>query len=88
MPRQPIAFRKTSRSLSTVREEGEAPGSYRYYLHNVGRGTAINLWFADMEAGGSWRKRSLGAMSPGGRRLLINELQRPLCDSGGEFKHF
>jgi hypothetical protein len=71
----------------TVREEDGA-GGYHYFLHNVGRGTAINLWYVDTSSPDApWRPRSLGALGPGGRRLLNRDLEKPLCDGGGICKH-
>lgn len=63
----------------TVREEDPDTHGFHYYVLNVGRGTAINVWYAEI-VDDKWHKTSLGALGPGGRRLLPSLADTRLCD--------
>ena len=69
----------------TIREEDKV-GGYRYYIHNVGRGTAINVWYADLHDD-VWRIQSQAALGAGEQRLLLGEVEGRLRNNPGEFKH-
>lgn len=59
-----------------------------YFLLNVGKGTAINVWYADKPTGANaWRVLPLGAIGAGQNRLLVNELEQPLRDNDGDYRH-
>jgi hypothetical protein len=73
----------------TVREDHpEKANDFNYFILNVGKGTAVNVWYADKPSdAGDWRLRSLGALGAGQRRLLVAPFEQPLRDSGGTFRH-
>lgn len=66
----------------------DQPLRKHYFLLNVGKGTAINVWYADKPTGAdTWRVQSLGALGAGQNRLLVNELEQPLRDDNGDHRH-
>ncbi len=73
----------------TVREDHpEKPGNSHYFILNVGKGTAVNVWYLDRPSqSDTWRKRSLGALGAGQRRLLPDAYENDLRDAGGDFRH-
>lgn len=78
---EPIVF--------TVREEDPGKANdFHYFVLNVGKGTAVNVWYLDRKPGdGKWRQQSLGALGAGQRRILVDTLEQPLRDAGGDIRH-
>jgi hypothetical protein len=70
----------------TIREEN-ADGPCDYRVRNVGRGTAINVWYVTPRANDEWRTRSLGALGPGEARFLPKDINLPLVFEFGTFRH-
>lgn len=77
MANKPIVF--LDREISI---EQHGLRAIQYVAHNVGTGLAVNCYAVKREAS-SWSIVSIGAIEPGGRRLLPAPVEDPLRDHQG-----
>jgi hypothetical protein len=71
----------------TVRDTDPSTPGVHYYAVNVGRGTAINVWYAAQQNNELWSRLSLGALGPGERRRLPDAIAHALRNEAGDLLH-